>query len=102
MGNDPSAALTALAAVGLLVLIMRWVFSSGRRGRTRPIDAATSGELGLLTVVIAGVPRADAMGRRAVLGEHGIRSSMSLRRDGLFDVLVFSGDVDQARAALSE
>jgi hypothetical protein len=35
-----------------------------------------------------------------VLGEAGIRSSMSRRRDGLLDVLVFHRDADSARILL--
>ena len=38
--------------------------------------------------------------RRATLGEADIRSSMSKRRDGLLDVLVFHGDADRARLLL--
>ena len=35
-----------------------------------------------------------------MLGEAGIRSSMSKRRDGMLDVLVFHGDADAARILL--
>ena len=38
---------------------------------------------------------------RATLGDAGIRSSMSRRRDGELDVLVFRADLDRARALLS-
>ena len=101
MGNDPSAALTALGAVLVLVLVMRWVFRPSRpRTGTRPIDAAESADLGLLTVVAPGVDRNEAMRRRAVLGEAGIRSSMSKRRDGRLDVLVFHADAEAARILL--
>jgi hypothetical protein len=40
------------------------------------------------------------MRHRAALGDAGIRSSMSRRRDGAMDVLVFHGDVDRARNVL--
>jgi hypothetical protein len=40
------------------------------------------------------------MAHRAVLGESGIRSSMSRRHDGTMDVLVFHADVDRARILL--
>ena len=95
-----SAELTALVALAALILIMRWVFQRPRRITTRPVDASDSGELGLLTVVATGLPRQDAMHRRSVLGDAGIRSSMSRRRDGTMDVLVFSGDVERARVLL--
>jgi hypothetical protein len=98
--NDISAEITALIAVGILAVIARWVFRS-RRGRpVRPVDASDSPELGLLTVIVSGVSRADALGQRAILGESGIRSSMSRRRDGTMDVLVFHGDADRARIVL--
>jgi hypothetical protein len=96
-----SADITALIAVGLLALITRWVFGSPRRRRGLPVDAAESAELGLLTVVVSAVPRADALAQRAMLGESGIRSSMSRRRDGTMDVLVFHGDVERARSLLN-
>jgi hypothetical protein len=97
---DISAELTALAALGVIALAMRWVFSSPRHRRTVPVDAAQSAELGLLTVIASGLARADALQRRAVLGEAGIRSSMSRRRDGTMDVLVFGADAERARALL--
>jgi hypothetical protein len=95
-----SAEITVLIAVGILILVMRWVFGSSRRRVVRPVDASESAELGLLTVVVSAVPRADAMQHRAMLGESGIRSSMSKRRDGTMDVLVFHGDVERARSVL--
>ncbi len=100
MGNDPSAGIIALLAVGVLALIMRWVFRPSRPRTGALVDASDARELGLLTVVATAVPRPDAMRQRARLGEAGIRSSMSRRRDGTMDVLVFHGDVDRARAIL--
>jgi hypothetical protein len=101
VGNDPSAVLTALGAVFLLALVLRWVFRPSRpRQTSRPVDASESPNLGLLTVIVSGVDRAEAMRRRAVLGDAGIRSSMSKRRDGTLDVLVFHGDADAARILL--
>ncbi|MDP9116253.1 MAG: hypothetical protein M3O28_03120 [Actinomycetota bacterium] len=98
---DMSAELTALIALGVLTLIMRWVFRRPHRV-TRLVDASESTELGLLTVVASGLARPEALHRRAVLGEAGIRSSMSRRRDGMMDVLVFHGDVDHARLLLED
>lgn len=101
MGNDPGAAITAIVVVLLLALILRWVFKPSRPQRAvRPVDASVSRNLGLLTVVATELNRQEAMEHRAVLGEAGIRSSMSKRRDGLLDVLVFHGDVDAARLLL--
>jgi hypothetical protein len=93
--------VTALVVVGLLVLVTRWVFRPARPNVVprRPPDAS-EGELGLLTVVLSGVSRQDVEARRAVLDEAGIRSSVSKRRDGTVDVLVFSDDAEKARIVL--
>lgn len=101
MSNDPSAGIVAILVILLLALVLRWVFRPSRpRPATRPVDAAESDELGLLTVIVPGLPRQEAMEHRARLGEAGIRSSMSKRRDGRLDVLVFHGDADRARDVL--
>lgn len=103
MGNDPSAAIIAVLVVLLLALIVRWVFRPSRPVQaTRHVDAADSSNLGLLTVIVSGIARREALERRARLGDAGIRSSMSKRRDGTLDVLVFHGDADQARSLLDE
>jgi hypothetical protein len=101
VGNDPSALITAVAVVLGLTFVLRWVFrpSRPRQGR-RPIDAAESAELGLLSVVATAVDRQGALRQRASLQEIGIRSSMSRRQDGRFDVLVFQADADAARLRL--
>jgi hypothetical protein len=100
VGSAFSVELTALIVLALLVLVMRWVFGGKRRYRRVPIDAAQSDELGLLTVVATSLDRDAAMRTRARLGEADIRSSMSRRRDGRFDVLVFDADLEQARTLL--
>jgi hypothetical protein len=101
VSNDPSAAIVAIVVILLLGLVLRWVFRPSRKGPVvRPVDASDSPNLGLLTVVETGLDRQQALQHRAVLGEAGIRSSMSKRRDGRLDVLVFHGDASTARALL--
>lgn len=102
MGSDAYDLVIAFVVVALLMLVTRWVFRPSRRRpiTTRPLDAADSADLGLLTVVVTGIDRQAALQRRAVLGEAGIRSSMSKRRDGLLDVLVFRNDEAAARQLL--
>ena len=101
MSNDPRAAIVAILVILLLGLAMRWAFRPSRpRQGARPVDAAASANLGLLTVIQSELSRQQALERRAVLGEAGIRSSMSRRRDGGYDVLVFDADVDAARLLL--
>jgi hypothetical protein len=101
VGNDPYAVLTAIGVVFALSFVLRWVFRPSRpRPTTLPPDAAESPDLGLLTVIVSGVDRGEAMRRRAALGDAGIRSSMSRRRGGDFDVLVFRADAEAARIVL--
>jgi hypothetical protein len=101
MGSDAYDLLVALGVAVVLMLIVRWVFRPSRpRSAQRPPDAAASPDLGLLTVVAVGMDRQAALHQRALLGEAGIRSSMSRRRDGRFDVLVFHGDARTARTLL--
>lgn len=101
MGNDPTPLFGALVVVAVLALVLRWVFKPSRpRPTSRPVDASASSQLGLLTVIVTGINRQQALSRRAVLGEAGIRSSMSKRHDGLLDVLVFHSDADAARMLL--
>ncbi|MGN6607553.1 MAG: hypothetical protein ACTHMS_11175 [Jatrophihabitans sp.] len=100
MSNDPSAGIIALLVVGLLVLVLRWVWSSKQPRRAPLIDAAASPHLGLLSVIAPKQTRADALRTRATLTEAGIRSSLSKRSDGRVDVLVFASDVDRARLLL--
>ncbi|WP_375500940.1 hypothetical protein [uncultured Jatrophihabitans sp.] len=101
MGNNPSAVFTALIVIVLLMFIMRWVFRPSRpRQGMRPPDAADSLDLGLLTVVLSQLSRSEALARRAELSQADIRSSVSKRRDGSLDLLVFKSDMDRARLVL--
>jgi hypothetical protein len=99
--NDVSAIVIALIVVGLLALIMRWVFKPSRPRTGPPVDAATSADLGMLAVVASKLSRQQALKLRAALQDGGIRSSMSSRSDGGMDVLVFSADAARARRLLS-
>jgi len=86
----------------LLLLAMRWTFKPSRPRYGRPVDAADSTDLGMLDVVASDLSRPDAMLVRARLGEAGIRTSLSLRRNGDVDVLVFHDDTARARALLDD
>jgi hypothetical protein len=98
MSGDLSAMITAFIVIGLLALLMRWIFRpSHPRGSGPLVDAGDSPELGLLDVIATALPRQAAMELRAALGDAGIRSSMSRRRNGSLDVLVFHADAERAR-----
>jgi hypothetical protein len=102
MSGDLSDLVTALVALAVLALLMKWIFTpSHRSGGYGLIDASDSADLGLLRVIATNLPRATAMELRATLGEAGLRSSMSRRRDGTHDVLVFDADVARARELLN-
>lgn len=105
MGNDPSAIFVALGVVLLLGLALRWIFKPtqprvGSRGLVDAAESSAMGNLGMLEVVVPGVPRARALTLRNTLTEAGIRSSMSRRADGAVDLLVFHDDTGRARDAL--
>jgi HAMP domain-containing protein len=101
VGADLPTLLVLLVVLAVLIVVMRWTFRPSRARRGRPVDAADSADLGMLDVIVADVPRAEAMRLRAKLGEAGIRTSMSRRRNGDMDVLVFKDDAEAARALLS-
>ena len=97
---DVSALVVVILVVCVLSLITRWVFKPSRP-RTGPVvDATESTDLGMLDVLAADLSRTDAMTLRSVLGDAGIRSSISHRRNGDVDVLVFHDDLPRARDLL--
>jgi hypothetical protein len=98
--SDGFPELGALLVVIGLAGAARWVFRPSRPKRTiQRIDATDARELGLLTV-IATLDRKQAAGQRGILAAAGIRASSSLRKDGRYDLLVFTQDVDRARELL--
>ena len=98
MNGDLAILAVPLVALIFLTFMTRWIFRSDRTRRRQivPADAVP----GLLEPVRLGIRRADGLALRAVLGDAGIRSSMSTRRDGLVDVSVFTADAARARALL--
>lgn len=91
--------LVAVAALGVIILLCRWVFSTDSRDdRTarRLEKAASRGDYGLLVPVARARTTADAEMLRSVLREAGIRCTVAEADDGL-DVLVFRVDALRAR-----
>jgi hypothetical protein len=101
VGADLPTVLVLIVVLALLLVIMKWTFRPARPRTGRPVDAAESPDLGMLDVIVADIPRDQAMALRAKLGEAGIRTSMSRRRNGDMDVLVFKEDTEQAREVLA-
>jgi hypothetical protein len=98
--SDGFPELGALAVVIGLTFAARWVFRPSRPNRRiERMDATDARELGLL-MVIATVDRQQAAAKRGTLADAGIRASTSLRRDGRYDLLVFTQDVERARELL--
>jgi hypothetical protein len=86
----------ALAALGLIVLICRWVFSSPPRKQAAPTPAARA-DYGLLQPVTVVRTRDDAEMLREVLRSAGIRGTVT-ETEGAYAVLVFPSDAGAARA----
>jgi hypothetical protein len=87
--------LIALAALGLIVLICRWVFAVPNRPTVRL--PAAPGDFGLLVPVSVVRTPDDAQMLRELLSAEGIRATVADAEEG-FAVLVFSRDAGRARA----
>lgn len=95
--------LVIVLALGAILLICRWVFSTSHRDRRATPEGGDSpavGDYGLLVTVATVRTREDAEMLRSVLRGAGIRCSVSNGPEGL-DVLVFSSDLSRARGLVS-
>lgn len=84
----------AVAALGLIVLICRWVFTPNHPA---PRPQPTPGDFGLLTSISVVRTRDDAAMLLDLLRDAGIRGTVADAAGG-FAVLVFPGDVSRARS----
>jgi hypothetical protein len=84
----------AALALGIIVLICRWVFSTDR---PTPPPPSEPGDYGLLEPVTVVRTLDDAHMLRSLLHDAGIRGTVASTTEG-FVVLVFSGDASRARA----
>ena len=94
--------LVAAGALGVIILICRWVFSTTHRDdRTarRLARARARGDYGLLVPVTQVRTRDDAEMLRAVLQDAGIRCTLGAPADDspALAVLVFRADAERAR-----
>jgi hypothetical protein len=103
--SNSGGMLVALVAMVLLVLLCRWVFSTGDREqrRARRLEKARSrGDYGLLVPVATVGSQAVAQQRRDVLTAAGIRCTVAEGLEpGTLAVLVFRADADRARPLVS-
>ena len=98
--------LVAAGALGVIILICRWVFSTTHRDdRTarRLAKARSRGDYGLLVPVARVRTRDDAEMLRAVLQDAGIRCTLgeAAGADPGLAVLVFRADAERARDLVS-
>lgn len=91
------------AALAVIILICRWVFSTGHRDErtaTRLNKAQSTGDFGLLVPIATVRTADDAAMLREVLSAAGIRSTLGEGDLGT-DVLVFRADAVRARDLVS-
>jgi hypothetical protein len=89
----------ALGVVGVLALLLRWAFSSGRSVVERRPTVGRPGEYGLLVPVAEPPTFVEAEIMRRRLAEAGLRATLAPTTDGP-RVLVFPEDVKAARVVL--
>jgi hypothetical protein len=93
------APLIAAAALGIMVLICRWVFSTDQREVSTSSNRSGDG-YGLLVPVATVRTRDDAEMLRDVLCQAGVRAGVS-EEAGELQVLVFTKDLARARSLVA-
>jgi hypothetical protein len=95
--------LTAVVALGVLILLLRWAYGTGR-GRSSLVErkprAGRSDEYGLLVAIASPGTYIDGEMSRRLLEEAGIRASLVTTVDGP-RVMVFREDEPVARRLLA-
>lgn len=91
--------VVAMLALGVIVLLCRWVFSTGHRDDrvARRAKAVSAGDFGLLVPVATVRTSEDADLLRGVLRDAGIRGTLGAAPEGGLTVLVFRADALRAR-----
>ncbi|MCW2776948.1 MAG: hypothetical protein JWN17_673 [Frankiales bacterium] len=96
--------IVAVAALGVIVLLCRWVFSTDHRADradARLQKVAGAHDYGLLVPVATVRAAEDAELLRSVLKDAGIRGTIAAAADGGLSVLVFRGDASRAKGLVS-
>jgi hypothetical protein len=95
--------LIAFAVIGLFAFVLRWTFRHDRKAGSVFADPPTSApsggpdDFGLLGTVAVVETSEEAARMRRVLGDAGIRATVSGTGDGRYRVLVFNSEVNRAR-----
>lgn len=93
--------LIAFAAVGLLVLILRWAFAGGKSVVARPAQQGRVDEYGLLVSVAAPPNYIEAEMVRRALEEAGIKATLAQTLAGP-RLMVFPEDEARARRVVDQ
>ncbi|MFB7663025.1 hypothetical protein ACFC1R_03640 [Kitasatospora sp. NPDC056138] len=91
--------LISFAVVGVLVLLLRWTYGSGKSLVARPPRTGTPQEYGLLVPVASPADRDEALRLAALLRSAGLRYTLADTSDGL-RLMVWPGDEQAARRIL--
>lgn len=94
----------ALAAVGVLSFVLRWIYADPPRRRrlvSRAVSDGAQADYGLLVPVATIADQSSAVALQQLLSGHGIRTTLAPAAGGGVAVLVFEADEGQARALLA-
>jgi len=102
VGYETEEILIVFGVLGLLVLVLRWAFSSRRDSLlSRPAKTGAADEYGLMAPLAAPADASEGEEICGLLGRAGIRASVVETHDGL-RVMVWPEDLARARALLLE
>jgi hypothetical protein len=91
----------AFAVIGLLILVLRWAYSSRRDSLlSRPVQRGAESDYGLLVPVAAPQSQVAGVRARQRLEAAGVKATLT-RTDVGLRLLVFPDDVELARKILN-
>jgi hypothetical protein len=94
------APFIAFGVVGVLILVLRWAYSSRRDSLlSRPVHRGADADYGLLVPVAAPTSQVSGVRARQRLEAAGIKATLTRTESGL-RLLVFPDDLDLARRIL--
>jgi hypothetical protein len=94
------APFIAFAAVGVLIMVLRWAYSTRRDSLlSTPVHRGREGEYGLLVPVATPQSQVAGVRARQRLEEAGIKATLTRTESGL-RLLVFPDDLQRARQIL--